>query len=331
MPVEASANDFDYTEQIPAIYTNYSRAIGDKLNMELGLRAEWTRYTLNTSVGGGQVIKDNYVNLFPNISMNFRLLDKLQLRATYAARIQRPRYQSLNPFAIYQDPFTTIEGNPNLIPAKSHTIELGANYKQLGLTAGYRYIKDPLSAAALRGGDEKSYVLKAINIDNGYSYYVTLTQSMQRRWWTSTNTATLDYAKFTDRALAYEVVRPRPRIYLYTSNTLNISRLFDVHLLAWYMGAEYSGLSYRQHYASIDLGIEKEFLGKALKVQLVANDLLNTYKLSGDYDVGQTDIYYRRDYARDNFGVIVTYNFGKLATSGYRSRSTSEQENERAR
>lgn len=330
-PIEASANDFDYTEQIPAIYLNYSHRLGRNLNMELGARGEWTRYILNTSVGGGQVIKDNYVNLFPNISFNSRVSDKLRLRATYAARIQRPRYQSLNPFAIYQDPFTTIEGNPNLIPAKSHTIEMGATYKQLDLTAGYRYIVDPLDAAALRGDDEKSYVLKAINTDKGHSYYVTFTQSVQRNWWTSTNTVTLDYAKFTDKVFSYEVVRPKPRIYLYTSNTFTIPNLFNMHLLAWYMGAEYSGLTYRQQYASIDLGIEKEFLQKALKVQLVANDILNTYKLAGNYDVGQTNIYYRRDYARNNFGVIVAYNFGKLVKSSYRSRSTGIQENDRAR
>lgn len=329
-PSADMSNNFEYIEQVPAAYISYSSTIGTGWHLDAGVRSELTHYKLNTSVGGGQLIEDNYLNFFPNIGLNRTFENGVGVRAAYAARITRPRYQALNPFSIYQDPFTTVEGNPNLIPEKSHAVEGGISYKWFDLVAGYTYIKDPLDASALRGDDEKSYVLKPINLEKSHNFNATLSVSFTKGWWTSNSNASLRYAKVIDNQYDFKFSAPKPQVYLYTNNTFNVDNLFRVQLLAWYMGSRFNGIFYRKDYSTITLGIEKDLFKKALTVKLLANDIFNRYKLEGDYTVGETDVYYRRDYGMDYFRCIVMYNFGKLKNTNYKNKSTGQSENNRA-
>lgn len=327
---EELSNNFEYEEKIPAAYLNYNGKLSGKTNLEVGVRSEWTNYSLNTSVQGGRYFSDSYLNFFPNLGINSRLNNHTRIRAAYAARITRPRYQNLNPFAIYQDPFTTIEGNPNLIPEKSHAFEVGATYKILDFTAGYTYTIDPLDASAVRGDDEKSYVLKPLNLDKSHSYVATLSTTFSKKWWTTNTSLSVRYVKLIDNKYDFTFTGSKPQLYLYTNNTFNVNNLFKIQLLAWYMGARYNGIFFRQDYSTVTMGIEKELFNKSVLVKFVANDIFNRYKLAGDYSIGETDVIYRRDYGMDYFRFIVSYNFGKLKKSNYKSKSTGQSESNRA-
>ncbi len=323
------SNNFKYIEQIPAAYLSYSGQI-NKVNFGAGVRGEWTNYELNTSVGGGQVIADSYFNIFPNLQLSTIVSKKLRLRASYVSRITRPRYQALNPFVIYQDPFTTIEGNPNLIPEKTHAFEIGANYQKYDFRAGYNYTIDPIDVAALRGTNPNSYVLKAINLEKGHSYFVSLAKTISLKWWTSVNTLNLSYNKLIDNKYDFVFVKPAPQLYLYSSNTFNVKNLFRIQLLAWYLGRKKYGLYDDFNRYLLTLGVEKDFLKNKLKLRLVANDIFRRTNASGTYGVGKTDIYYNRSFNNGYFRFIATWNFGKLKKTNYKIKSTGQTENNRA-
>lgn len=326
-PVLSSA--FNYVEKVPAGYVNYSGVIHDRLNIGLGVRGEWTNYRLNTTVNAGQVIEDHYFNLFPNLSM-YTNLGSLKVRASYTSKITRPRYQSLNPFVIYQDPFTTIEGNPNLIPEKTHSFELGANYKKFDFRVGYNYTLDPLSSAALRGTGKNSYVLKAINLDKDHTWFASVSRSLNTDWWTSVNTVNLNYSKSIDHKFSFVQVTPKPQLYLYSSNTFNINDLFKIQLLAWYLGQRDYGLYHNESRSTITMGIEKDFFKNALKFNFTANDIFHRTNAAGTYGVGQTDIYFNRTYNTSYLRFIATYSFGKAKQPAYKNKETGKTENSRA-
>jgi hypothetical protein len=323
------SNRFSYIEKIPATYVTYSGAV-KKVNFGLGVRGEWTNYELNTSVAGGQILRDNYFNLFPNLQFNTTISKTLKLRASYLARITRPRYQALNPFVIYQDPFTTIEGNPNLIPEKIHAIELGANFHDYDFRVGYNYSIDPIGGAALRGTTPNSYVLKAINLGFGHTYFATLARTVSLKWWTSINTVTLSYNELIDRKYDFDFVEPMPQIYLYSSNTFDIKNLFKLQLLGWYVGRKQFGLYDDFTRYMVTMGIEKSLLQKKLKLRLVANDIFQRTNASGTYGVGRTDIFYDRTFNNAYFRFIATWNFGQLKESKFKIKSTGQTENNRA-
>jgi hypothetical protein len=323
------SNKFRYDEKIPAAYLTYAGTI-KKINVSLGARGEWTDYELNTSVGERQTLSDNYFNIFPNLQLNTAISKVLKLRASYLSRITRPRYQALNPFVIYQDPFTTIEGNPNLIPEKVHAFEIGANYKDYDFRIGYNYTIDPIDAAALRGANPNSYVLKAINLDVGHTYFASLARTISLKWWTSVNTVNLSYNNLIDRKYDFVFVDPAPQIYLYSSNTFDVNRLFKLQLLAWYVGRKQYGLYDDYSRYMVMVGIEKTFLKNKLKLRLIANDILQRTNASGDYGVGRTDIFFDRTFNNAYFRFIATWNFGQLKETKFKIKSTGQPENNRA-
>ncbi|GAB3281142.1 outer membrane beta-barrel family protein [Larkinella harenae] len=327
----ALSSQFDYTERIPAAYIQYDGGLGKRTRYAAGIRGEWTQYELNTSAGSGQQLQKSYGHLFPNLLLTKAVSAELNVRLSYVAKITRPRYQALNPWVIYQDPFTSIQGNPGLRPEKVHSVETGLSYRDFDLRAGYNFTKDPISGAALRGDGPNSYVLKGINLEKDHTVFLTGSAVFTRGWWNTTTSLTVSRSKSVDHQYGFELIKPRPHLYVYTSHSLQVNNLFKVQLVAWYLGDKYYGLYYNKSRATVTLGLEKDFFKNAWKLRLTANDLFHQTNASGTYNVGKTAIYFDRTYNTANVTMSLTYRFGKPLKIGYRSRSTAETEQNRAK
>ncbi|KAF2080218.1 TonB-dependent receptor domain-containing protein [Flavobacterium sharifuzzamanii] len=325
------SSDFEYNEKIAAAYFNYIGALNEKINFSLGVRAEKTSYDLFTNANGIQKFDKSYGNFFPNMLLNFNLSEDWKGHFSYVSRITRPRYQALNPYVIYQDPFTTIEGNPNLLPEKTHAFEIGVMYKKFDFKVGYTYKIDPISAAALRGDTPNSYILRALNLEKGHTFFTSISRSFNIKWWNSVNTASITWQKSVDNYYAFEFSPVEPQIYLYTNNTFTIPKLFKLQLLAWYLSDRSYGLGSENGRSTITLGIERNFFKDALKLNFTANDIFHKFMVSGDYNVGQTQIYYHRTYTSNYFKLIATYSFGDSKKTTYKKSEVEQSENNRAR
>lgn len=325
------SSDFEYKEKITAAYLNYSGDLSNKFNFSVGTRAERTSYTLFTNANGIQNFEKTYANIFPNLLLNFNLSEDWKGHFSYVSRITRPRYQALNPYVIYQDPFTTIEGNPNLVPEKTHAFEIGTMYKKFDFKIGYTYKIDPISAAALRGDTPNSYILRALNLEKGHVFFSSLSRSFNANWWNSTNTISITWQKSVDNFYAFEFSPVKPQFYLYSNNTFTIPKLFKLQLLAWYLSDRSYGLGNENSRSTVTLGIERNFFSDALKLNFSANDIFHKFMVSGDYNVGQTQIYYHRTYTSNYFKLIATYNFGNSKKTTYKKSEIEQSENNRAR
>ena len=325
------SSDFSYREKIGAAYFNYGNSIGEKVNFSVGARGELTNYDLFTNANGIQKFSKSYGNIFPNLLLNFDFSDDLKAHASYVSRITRPRYQALNPYVIYQDPFTTIEGNPNLLPEKIHAFEIGLMYKKFDFKMGYTYKTDPISAAALRGDTPNSYILRSLNLEKEHSYFASISRLFTAKWWTSTNTISMNLTKAVDNVYAYALGPVKPQIYLYSNNTFTIPDWFKIQLLAWYLGDKSYGLRSDNSRSTVTLGIERNFFKDALKINFTANDIFHDFMVSGNYTVGQTEIYYHRTYTTNYFRFIATYSFGNSKKTNYKKSEIGETENNRAR
>jgi hypothetical protein len=325
------SSDFKYTEKIAAAYFSYGSRLGEKINFSIGARAEKTNYSLYTNANGIQKFDKSYGNLFPNVLLNMDISENWKAHFSYVSRITRPRYQALNPYVIYQDPFTTIEGNPNLLPEKTHAFEIGAMYKKFDFKLGYTYKVDPISGAALRGDTPDSYVLKAINLEAGHVFFSSLSTSFNVKWWNSTNTVSVNLTKSIDHYYSYVFSPVKPQFYFYSNNTFTIPDLFKIQLLAWYLGDRGYGLGSDNSRSTVTLGIERNFFKEALKLNFTANDIFHKFMVSGDYNVGQTQIYYHRTYTTNYFKLIATYSFGNSKKTVFKKSEIEQSENNRAK
>lgn len=325
------SSDFEYIEKISAAYFNYIGTFNEKVNFSFGARAERTNYNLFTNASGIQKFEKTYNNFFPNVLLNFNLSEDWKGHFSYASRITRPRYQALNPYMIYQDPFTTIEGNPNLLPEKTHAFEIGTMYKKFDFKVGYMYKIDPISAAALRGDAPNSYVLRALNLEKGHTFFTSLSRSFNYKWWNSVNTVSVTWQKSVDNYYAFEFSPVKPQFYLYTNNIFTIPKFFKLQFLAWYLSDRSYGLGNENSRSTVTLGIERNFFKDALKLNFTANDIFHKFMVSGDYNVGQTQIYYHRTYSTNYFKLIATYSFGDSKKTTYKKSEVEQSENNRAR
>ncbi|MDR0728640.1 MAG: TonB-dependent receptor [Prevotellaceae bacterium] len=129
---EAQSNDFRYRERIGAIYASVGATLSKKWQAKAGLRWEntWSSGDWRLVNGGDTTTGQRYNNLFPTAYIGYTHSMEQSLSLSYAMRIRRPDYGSLNPFRRYANYYTYSEGNPRLRPQYSHTLNVGYRYEK---------------------------------------------------------------------------------------------------------------------------------------------------------------------------------------------------------
>ncbi len=127
------SNSFKYDENINAGYINFNKNFG-KFALQTGLRIENTNlkgYQYGNPTKQDSTFMRDYTNLFPTIFLQYTS-DSLQTNQyvfSYGRRVNRPDYQSMNPFLYPLDKFTLYGGNPFLQPTFAHNFEVSHTYK----------------------------------------------------------------------------------------------------------------------------------------------------------------------------------------------------------
>lgn len=122
-----------YNEKTIGIYVSGEKHCG-LLTMSLGLRYE---YTGQTFLGN----KKSYNNLFPNLSIEMSNEGNTYY-LNYQKTISRVPYNNLTTSPIYFSPDSKIIGNPSLLPAITHNLNLGFNRGNLDIELYNKYIKN---------------------------------------------------------------------------------------------------------------------------------------------------------------------------------------------
>lgn len=181
-------NRFLYQEKIGAGYLNYSNE-WKKISVQLGLRLENTRADGNQL--GNEQLKDssftfNYTNFFPTLFVLYKAdsLQHHQFGFSIGKRINRPDYQSLNPFTYPIDKFTYYGGNPFLRPTYSYNLEVSHTFKNfLTTTLEYSIINDLIQETNEQRGT--IYYSRPGNFGRQSVYGVTVNGNITiKPWWT---------------------------------------------------------------------------------------------------------------------------------------------------
>jgi len=162
------SNDFVYKETVLATYIN-SKQTWQKLTLQVGVRAELT-FNHSNSVTLDSVVDRNYLNLFPNLSMGYKLKNN-SLSASYTRRIGRPVYSYLNPFVIIESAYSAFRGNPYLLPSFTDNYRLGFNFfnNKLSFSLTYSASKDVIADLALLNDQTKITTRLKANLSEGQS------------------------------------------------------------------------------------------------------------------------------------------------------------------
>jgi outer membrane receptor protein involved in Fe transport len=123
-PYDPSQSDsLIYNRNVYAGYLSMTYPAFHFLDMKTGLRYERTETTANYSEVQGTTIP-GYNSWVPSIILSHQFPHDQTLKLSYAKRIQRPDYRSLNPYVNASDPENLTRGNPFLQPEIANNFEL---------------------------------------------------------------------------------------------------------------------------------------------------------------------------------------------------------------
>ncbi len=189
--IEQHSDLFDYTESIYAAYLNYAKKFG-KWNINAGLRGEYTD-VIGDSKSLGIINNQGYFDLFPSVSALYSKDEDHVFGASYRRTIQRPRYQSLNPFSYFVTDNIVNNGNPNLGPTIKDKYMVSYYLKnKWAFEAYYIYKKDPLALLTFQDNENSSTQNLDANIisDINFSFDISYYSPIYSWWYLSVYTST---------------------------------------------------------------------------------------------------------------------------------------------
>lgn len=274
--------DFRFTENINAAYLSYGQDLSQKLKVNAGLRAEQTnsRGTLTALVPTeNDDVPRSYLDLFPSLSFSYALNQTNQLKLSYNRRINRPRYQDLNPFEFQLNELSFARGNPFVNPQYAHNISLAHTFMyRFTTTLSFTHINDFYAQLSDSLGTDKTF-LQPVNLD--YQRVLNLGLSIPvspRNWWnTYTNVNAGTKRNFADFGGGRLIDISAASLQLYHQSTFLLPKDFALELSGWFGSPSIWGALYETDTNwSIDAGIKKKLAGGKGNVKLAYTDLFNT-------------------------------------------------------
>lgn len=162
---ETNSDAFDYDEQIYAAYANYALNT-EKWSINLGLRAEQTNIE-GVSISTTQKNTQDYLEWFPNTSVQYSINDSYNLYANYKRSIARPGYADLNPFRFFLNENYVVSGNPNLVPTFTDHTVIGTTLFSdlLTIEAYYKNYDGAISEIPRQNNDTNIIEYISVNFD----------------------------------------------------------------------------------------------------------------------------------------------------------------------
>ncbi|GAB2953730.1 outer membrane beta-barrel family protein [Hymenobacter coalescens] len=322
-------NRFRYDEVISAGYANLNHTRG-KLNLQLGLRGEYTGATGRQVVDSANFRRD-YYQLFPSAALKYTASARHELGASLSRRINRPSYRQINPFRSIIDPTTYAQGNPGLRPETSYNVELTHSFQQKFTTGlSYSVTQAPITDVAYPETDGKT-VSTYVNLDRQRYLALTLTAPLTvGKWWSVYNNAVFYYIHFEGNLAGTALNRGRAAFTLNSNSTFTLGKGWSAELNGSYQSRQRVGYFEFSPYGQVAAGVQKTLWHNQATLRLAATDIFYTTPLRAVslYTNYRQDLYLRRD-ARV---VTLTLNWrlGNTQLAATNRRSGAEDEKRRA-
>lgn len=326
---EERSNHFEYLEKINAGYFNFNRQ-WEKWSFQAGLRVEQTisEGDLTSAMEDqNQRVNRDYTDYFPSGGLTFQLNQINQFALNYSRRIERPNYQSLNPFEYKIDELSYRRGNPFLQPQYTDNIKLSHTYKYKFTTSlSYSYVSDFFAQITEAEGDRRNYIMQR-NIANQKIWNLGVSWPFKvNKWWNvylSLNAYTSEYE--SENASFQPITQET--LSFYGQNNIDLPAKIQMEISGWFSSPSVWGGTYRTNsLGSLNLAFQKRFFNDALTTKLAFNDVLYTSPWSGDTQYG--DLYIQGRGGSDSRNVVfsLSYNFGSQEIKKARNRKTGLEE-----
>jgi iron complex outermembrane recepter protein len=322
------SNTFTYTENVNAAYINYQQQINEKWSIQAGLRGEQTNSDGdlkrdNGTTGPDDRVKRHYFNLFPSGAVTWNMNQTHTLNLTYSRRIDRPRYQDLNPFENKLDELTYERGNPFLRPQYTHNVEFSHTLKgMLNTTLGYSYVSDFATEATDTTGNATYVQQKNLARQQIVSLSVGSPLPI-KPWWNGYANIYGNMQMFDGVIGENKVSREIFTVGAYMQHTFTLGKDYTAELSGWFNGPSVWGGTWKtSSQGAIDVGLQKLILQKRATVKIAFTDIFFTAPWSATNKFGGLDIKASGNWESRTFRASFNWRFGSSQVKAARQRKT---------
>ena len=335
VPDYSVSNEFEMKSGVHALYANYQRMLGDKIGLQLGLRAEEAYLkTENRSVDPEKIAagefseKGNldYFRVYPSAFLTYEVNgegDKVQL--SYSRRVQRPRGWQVNPFVSLSDPLNIRQGNPNLLPEDIHAMELSFAkfYSKWNFitTAYFRQVNDmvqplqfdqndPVASVYLEGKENATF-MRWENVGSRNNAGLELISKVNLfSWWDATANGNLYYQRVNPNA-QYNINKVENVAWDANLTTnFKVTPTSSIQVKGDYRAPMKTLQGQMKAMHGIDLALRQDVLKGKGTVMFNVRDVFNNRRFGGEtyLPTRYSDFYHR--WSRRTFNISFSYRFG---------------------
>ncbi len=336
---ETYYNRFIYDMDLHALYATVTLKFG-KLGIMGGLRGEyWKVHTESYSYEQEHdpskrdaPFDKDYFQLFPSVFLSYQVTKTQQLQLNYTRRLRRPWGGELNSFKDTRDASMIRFGNPELTPEFSNSFSL--NYlKQweqhsLLLSAYYRPTSDVMQRVNYQSTSDGLMYSTSMNVSRSLSSGLELVLKNQVcKMLNLTTTANAYYYKLDgfEKEIQGQMVTGEGDSNFSWNARIQASLIlpYDISLQVdgRYRSREVITQGYRKANFSMNIGIRKSFLNKALTLALNCRDLLNSRRFE---NCTASDTFTRHQLNKRNgrfMNMTLTWNFGNMVAKKQRTNT----------
>lgn len=327
---ENNTDAFDYDETILAGYANFSKD-WEKLSLVAGLRVEQTNAT-GVSIFDEVTNKQDYFEWFPTVSLSYTFTENFSLYSNYKRSIQRPNYQSLNPFRFFLNDFTIVEGNPMLQPVLTDHAVVGTTlFERFTVESYYKISNNSIFELPRQNNQNNTITYSALNLNRTVEYgfdFVTYFDIVSN-WsvYVVTSFYNIDDEGNFEGATVNNNLWSN---YSILSNDWSLlkDRSLNANLTLTYVGKNQAGLQEISSRLVSDLSISKNILDKQGVISLSVADLFNTqdYSARTRYLRQSSQSFYDIDNRYVKLGFRYKFGNTNLSTN---QRTKAQQETDR--
>jgi outer membrane receptor protein involved in Fe transport len=282
-------SNFNYERNIYSAYTTISKQ-WKKWNAQVGARFEkYTADALFKKVNEADgTFNDNLFTVYPSGFLNYTPNDNDSFNLSVSKRVDRPSIDQVNPIREWSTPLIDSEGNPNLYPQFTNSVELNYTRKtKIGsITSGvfYRQINDEISRTLSENPtNTEKQILSYANLGDNNAFGVELSGNLDFTKWYSANISFDVYNKKTKGYVGTDYVEANVTNFnSRISNTFKANKNLRFQLTGMYRGEDLGLQFLRKPMWKIDFGSSLTVLKGSGTITARVSDIFDSMHFAFD-------------------------------------------------
>jgi hypothetical protein len=327
---------FLYDESIYAGYVQLDRD-WETWALSIGLRAEQTDVE-GDSRSLGQVNTQEYFELFPNVAVTKQTNENNQFTLSYKRSIERPRYESLNPFSYFINDNNVNTGNPNLQPSFTNKINLNWTHKgQYFFDFYYTRTDDALYILPFQNNETNVVNSQNANLDyeQQYSFDFATVQYLNQWWFLQAQTSLFhmenQFTAVQSDGVTQQLDVTGFYINMFNRITLTQDRTFSIDISAGYLTNILVGSYEFKNQLTSSIGLYKSLWNNRAAITLDYNDIFLSQNQPLVSRYLNQDNRYLALPETNTISLGFTYKFGNFRLSNNDVATPEDQERTNAR